>query len=125
MKSLQTLIVALLLCFSLTVQATEGGSGDPRYAIQNPPAYAMLGDLLIARPLLVVATVIGAGRSSCRCRSPRWVAGLAMRERRWWWRRRKRRSCDAWAAQGRDSSSANDAIAAGRCDRIQWLKPCR
>jgi len=61
MKSLQTLIVALLLCFSLTVQATEGGSGDPRYAIQNPPAYAMLGDLLIARPLLVVATVIGAG----------------------------------------------------------------
>ena len=61
MKSLQTLIVALLLCFSLTVQATEGGSGDPRYAIQNPPAYAMLGDLLIARTLLVVATVIGAG----------------------------------------------------------------
>ncbi|QTD33128.1 multidrug transporter [Pseudomonas fluorescens] len=61
MKSLQTLIVLLLLCFSLTVQATEGGSGDPRYAIQNPPAYAMLGDLLIARPLLVVATVIGAG----------------------------------------------------------------
>ncbi|ABA77087.1 MULTISPECIES: hypothetical protein [Pseudomonas] len=61
MKSLQTLIVALLLCLSLTVQATEGGSGDPRYAIQNPPAYAMLGDLLIARPLLVVATVIGAG----------------------------------------------------------------
>ena len=55
MKSLQTLIVALLLCLSLTVQATEGGSGDPRYAIQNPPAYAMLGDLLIARPLLVVA----------------------------------------------------------------------
>lgn len=61
MKSLQTLIVALLLCLSLTVQATEGGSGDPRYAIQNPPVYAMLGDLLIARPLLVVATVIGAG----------------------------------------------------------------
>ena len=61
MKSLQTLIVALLLCFSLTVQATEGGSGDPRYAIQNPPAYAMLGDLLIARPLLVVATVIVSG----------------------------------------------------------------
>ena len=31
------------------------------YTIQNPPAYAMIGDLLIARPLLVVATVIGAG----------------------------------------------------------------
>ncbi|RMO88052.1 hypothetical protein ALQ33_01081 [Pseudomonas syringae pv. philadelphi] len=37
------------------------GSGDPVYAIQNPPAYAMIGDLLIARPLLIVATVIGTG----------------------------------------------------------------
>ncbi|MEX5666892.1 multidrug transporter [Pseudomonas neuropathica] len=61
MKSLQVLFVALLLCSSLAVQATENGSGDPRYTIQNPPAYAMIGDLLIARPLLVVATVIGAG----------------------------------------------------------------
>ena len=61
MKSLQVLFVALLLCSSLAVQAAENGSGDPRYTIQNPPAYAMLGDLLIARPLLVVATVIGAG----------------------------------------------------------------
>ncbi|CAI8954595.1 multidrug transporter [Pseudomonas zeae] len=61
MKSLQTLVITLLLCSSLAVQATENGSGDPRYTIQNPPAYAMIGDLLIARPLLVVATVIGAG----------------------------------------------------------------
>jgi len=61
MNSLRTLLVALLLCFSLPTLATENGSGDPRYTIQNPPAYAMLGDLLIARPLLVVATVIGAG----------------------------------------------------------------
>ncbi|KIF64863.1 multidrug transporter [Pseudomonas fluorescens] len=61
MKVLQIFFVTLLLCFSLAVQASETGSGDPRYTIQNPPAYAMLGDLLIARPLLVVATVIGAG----------------------------------------------------------------
>ena len=61
MKSSQALFLALLLCSGLTVHATEGGSGDPRYAIQNPPAYAMIGDLLIARPLLVAATVIGAG----------------------------------------------------------------
>jgi hypothetical protein len=61
MKSLQVLVVTLLLCSSLAVQATGNGSGDPRYTIQNPPAYAMIGDLLIARPLLVVATVIGAG----------------------------------------------------------------
>ncbi|ANI00544.1 MULTISPECIES: hypothetical protein [Pseudomonas] len=61
MKPLQVLLIALLLCSSLPTRATEGGSGDPRYAIQNPPAYAMIGDLLIARPLLVVATVLGAG----------------------------------------------------------------
>ncbi|MFJ4493537.1 multidrug transporter [Pseudomonas atacamensis] len=61
MKVLQVFFVTLLLCSSLAVQASEAGSGDPRYTIQNPPAYAMLGDLLIARPLLVVATVIGAG----------------------------------------------------------------
>jgi len=61
MKSSQALYLALLLCASQTVQATEGGSGDPRYTIQNPPAYAMIGDMLIARPLLVAATVIGAG----------------------------------------------------------------
>jgi hypothetical protein len=61
MKCLQVLFVTLLLCSSLVARATESGSGDPRYTIQNPPAYAMLGDLLIARPLLVVATVIGAG----------------------------------------------------------------
>ncbi|CAI8859886.1 Multidrug transporter [Pseudomonas sp. IT-347P] len=61
MKVLKIVFVTLLLCSSLNVQATENGSGDPRYTLQNPPAYAMLGDLLIARPLLVVATVIGAG----------------------------------------------------------------
>lgn len=37
------------------------GSGDPVYTIENPPAYAMIGDLLIARPLLIVATVISTG----------------------------------------------------------------
>lgn len=61
MKVPQVFFATLLLCSSLIVQAAENGSGDPRYTIQNPPAYAMLGDLLIARPLLVVATVIGAG----------------------------------------------------------------
>lgn len=61
MKVMQVLFVTLLLSSSLAVQASETGSGDPRYTIQNPPAYAMLGDLLIARPLLMVATVIGAG----------------------------------------------------------------
>lgn len=60
MKLFQTLVLALLLSIGTSAGANSG-SGDPRYAIQNPPAYAMIGDLLIARPLLVAATVIGAG----------------------------------------------------------------
>ncbi|WP_433737657.1 hypothetical protein [Pseudomonas putida] len=43
--------------------AASDGSGDPLYTIHSPPAYAMIGDLLIARSLLVVATVIDAGQA--------------------------------------------------------------
>ncbi|MFL1515749.1 MULTISPECIES: multidrug transporter [Pseudomonas] len=61
MISFRTFVVALLLSVGPPALAAEHGSGDPRYTIQNPPAFAMIGDLLIARPLLVAATVIGAG----------------------------------------------------------------
>ncbi|MBD1549963.1 multidrug transporter [Pseudomonas typographi] len=63
-------ILTLTLALSLGAQAVPawaelsgqgGGSGDPTYQIQNPPAYAMIGDLLVARPFLIVATVVGAG----------------------------------------------------------------
>lgn len=36
-------------------------SGNPAYAFEAPKGYAMAGDLIIARPLLIAATVIGAG----------------------------------------------------------------
>lgn len=36
-------------------------SGDPRYTVEAPAAFAMAADLVIARPLLIAATVIGAG----------------------------------------------------------------
>lgn len=36
-------------------------SGDPTYTLEAPPAYAMVGDLLIARPLLIAGTIIGTG----------------------------------------------------------------
>lgn len=36
-------------------------SGDPNYQANAPKAFSMIGDLLIARPLLIAATVIGAG----------------------------------------------------------------
>ncbi|MBI6617239.1 MULTISPECIES: multidrug transporter [Pseudomonas] len=60
MNLLRPFVLALLLGVSLPAAANTE-SGDPRYTIQNPPAYAMIGDLLIARPLLLAATVIGAG----------------------------------------------------------------
>ncbi len=40
---------------------TTNQSGDPAYDVQAPAAWAMMGDLIIARPLLIAATVIGAG----------------------------------------------------------------
>lgn len=39
----------------------QNTSGDPAYALEAPKGYAMAGDLIIARPLLIGATVIGAG----------------------------------------------------------------
>ncbi|MCW3147510.1 multidrug transporter [Stutzerimonas stutzeri] len=38
----------------------QNASGDPTYTVEAPPAYSMLGDLIIARPLLIGATLIGA-----------------------------------------------------------------
>ena len=66
MKPFRMLAATLALLFGLqAVPAMAGtqttGSGDPVYDIQNPPAFAMIADLLIARPLLIAATIIGAG----------------------------------------------------------------
>jgi hypothetical protein len=43
------------------VQQTAGntGSGDPLYTADAPKGFAMLGDLIIARPLLIGATAVG------------------------------------------------------------------
>ena len=50
-----------LQAFPVLADTQTTGSGDPVYDIQNPPAFAMIGDLLIARPLLIAATIIGTG----------------------------------------------------------------
>lgn len=39
----------------------QNTSGDPLYTADAPKAYSMVGDLIIARPLLIGATIIGAG----------------------------------------------------------------
>jgi hypothetical protein len=67
MKPFRLIAASLALNFGLQVmpamasETVNHGSGDPVYSIQNPPAYAMIGDLLIARPLLIAATIVGAG----------------------------------------------------------------
>jgi len=73
MNVFRALSMVVALCLSLSTLSAHAGvtesrqsgtgnsSGDPTYQIQNPPAFAMMGDLLIARPLLVAATVVGAG----------------------------------------------------------------
>jgi hypothetical protein len=38
----------------------QNGSGDPVYTANAPSAFSMIGDLLIARPLLIGATAVGA-----------------------------------------------------------------
>lgn len=38
----------------------QNTSGDPLYTANAPKAFSMIGDLLIARPLLIGATAIGA-----------------------------------------------------------------
>ena len=40
--------------------AQQNTSGDPLYTADAPKAFSMMGDLLIARPLLIGATAIGA-----------------------------------------------------------------
>jgi uncharacterized membrane protein YhhN len=40
--------------------AQQNSSGDPLYTANAPKAFSMIGDLLIARPLLIGATAIGA-----------------------------------------------------------------
>ena len=76
----------------------QNASGDPMYTVEAPKAYSMIGDLVIARPLLIGATVLAPPLSSSACRSPRWAAMSVRRARRWWSSRARQPSYAAWAA---------------------------
>jgi len=59
--ALGLLLTTGLASLPLSASASQDNvSGDPTYTLEAPPAYAMVGDLLIARPLLIAGTVIGA-----------------------------------------------------------------
>jgi hypothetical protein len=66
MKLFRSTAAALALTTGLlTLPAYAEGvqqntSGDPLYETNAPKAFSMIGDLLIARPLLIGATAIGA-----------------------------------------------------------------
>ena len=55
------LTTGLLALPAQAVVAQQNVSGDPIYTANAPKGYAMAGGLLIARPLLIAGTVIGAG----------------------------------------------------------------
>lgn len=66
MKLFRSTAVALALTTGLLAlpahadAAQQNTSGDPLYTANAPKAFSMIGDLLIARPLLIGATAIGA-----------------------------------------------------------------
>lgn len=58
---------AALLALSMSLMSIPASasssnvSGNPIYEVEAPHAYAIVADVVIARPLLIAATVIGAG----------------------------------------------------------------
>ncbi|KIP96326.1 MULTISPECIES: hypothetical protein [Pseudomonas] len=62
-RSCAAVVALTAASLALTANAQEvqqNVSGDPLYTVQAPDGFAMIGDLLIARPLLIGATAIGA-----------------------------------------------------------------
>lgn len=67
MNTLRQIATTLTLTLSMMVspvmasQYTDQEGDDPRFDVQAPPAYAMVGDLVFARPLGLVLTAVGTG----------------------------------------------------------------
>jgi len=65
MKAFRTSAVVLALTsglLALSAQAEvvqQNVSGDPLYTVEAPKGFAMAGDLVVARPLLIGATLVG------------------------------------------------------------------
>jgi len=63
MKAFRTAaaIAAFSACLLTAPAQAASNDNDGIYQVEAPSAFAMVGDLVIARPLLIGATVIGAG----------------------------------------------------------------
>ncbi|MCQ4348660.1 multidrug transporter [Pseudomonas stutzeri] len=60
--ALGLILTSGLAALPLSASASQDNvSGDPQYTVEYPRAFSMTADLLIARPLLIAATAIGAG----------------------------------------------------------------
>ncbi|MDV7212115.1 hypothetical protein SAMN04244572_02437 [Azotobacter beijerinckii] len=65
MSPLRSIALVLALTTGLSALPAHGEversnvSGDPTYTLEAPPAYAMIGDLIVARPFLIAATLAG------------------------------------------------------------------
>lgn len=65
MNLFRTTALGLALTTAMTglplqaMAAQDNVSGDPTYTVEAPPAYAMIGDLVVARPFLIAATAVG------------------------------------------------------------------
>jgi hypothetical protein len=111
MKLFRSTAAALALTtglLALPVHAQQNASGDPLYTANSPAAFSMVADLLIARPLLIAATVIGAGVFVGPCRSLLPVAVSVTPARPWWSNPAKLPLCAAWVARATVTTSVSD-----------------
>jgi len=62
MKTFRTAaVIATFSACLLTAPAQAASDGDELYQVEAPSAFSMVADLVIARPLLIAGTVVGAG----------------------------------------------------------------
>jgi len=61
MKAFRTAAVIAAFSASLLISPARaaGNDGDALYQVEAPNAFSMVGDLVIARPLLIAGTVLG------------------------------------------------------------------
>lgn len=60
-RSTAAVLALTTAVLAMPASAQQNTAAAPLYETETPAAFAMVGDLLIARPLLIAATVIGAG----------------------------------------------------------------